>query len=438
MVVGRASGKRTLADVMDQESEAKKKKLKGTTVGEGGRPTIAHSRFFGGSPAIPAPSPIGGPPNAGNLRVEGFEKENIDIEEIDLAIYVDDDIITEESRVDDGVEQEDGYISPSPSMNEDTPELSSPLRPEQSRGGGWDEEDDFDGAEVLSSPIAARTSSAANHSLREVPKSAHLEKGKRVGGLTMMMPLADSVSRSDGCEQNEVGVDLQDIFGDDSADDLSSQIDPDETSPPDNSFSSSNSASTSESSSGPVTPDDHRSLFSPDDDDGQRPHVDFDMDDIDVEECEAKESKVRREIVANGWWERWARGRGDVDCAGQQRPPRKLAPLRRMETTVTPIGRKSKNTLSVSARLPRLTATSGQKSVAASVKSNRTMHSEPRPPRKSLVFFQESAPFGASDRSAMLGEGDAMIGSTSMNPDASEDLGAQARSRLAQFRISFV
>ncbi|KAF8921129.1 hypothetical protein CPB85DRAFT_307281 [Mucidula mucida] len=149
MSVGKASGKRTLADAMDEDVRVKKHRTENTL-----------SKFF---------SQKTGPstPGAGPSRFVK-EKENIPVIDSDddddnsvlvnghvdmqMEIDVDEVLLIQENSVD----QEDGYLSPTPSQSLDVDDLSSPVRPSRSSDKGKCRSlDDIDfGADVLSSPPA--------------------------------------------------------------------------------------------------------------------------------------------------------------------------------------------------------------------------------------------------------------------------------------------
>lgn len=106
MVVGNASGKRTLVDVIDCDIEAKRKRVAQSSVARRSQETTSTSRFFSSSKSI-----YGG-------RIDDTpDKENI---------YQPPGAQCEEP--DDPVTQEDGYLSPSPSLSRaGTPDVSSPI-----------------------------------------------------------------------------------------------------------------------------------------------------------------------------------------------------------------------------------------------------------------------------------------------------------------------
>lgn len=134
MIVGRASGKRTLAHVMDEDMVAKRKKqTHDERLSNFFTPPTAKSQSRHKTSQTPA---------AGSSRLRD-EKENVKIVtdltaneddfgsliaqgEVDLQMTLDiEEVLTAQT-----VEQEDGYLSPTPSGSQDTEELSSPIRPQ--------------------------------------------------------------------------------------------------------------------------------------------------------------------------------------------------------------------------------------------------------------------------------------------------------------------
>ncbi|KAK0192704.1 hypothetical protein F5146DRAFT_515450 [Armillaria mellea] len=175
MIVGRASGKRTLAHVMDEDMVAKRKKQ--THDGRLSRfftPPMAKSQSRHKTSQTPV---------ASSSRLHD-EKENVRIVtdltvdeedfgsliaqgEVDLQMTLD----VEEFLTAQTVEQEDGYLSPTPSGSQDTEELSSPTRPQDtpkrlpSKTKSLD--DLYFGVDAVSSPPPASPRRA--HSLTPQP-----------------------------------------------------------------------------------------------------------------------------------------------------------------------------------------------------------------------------------------------------------------------------
>ena len=211
MAVGKRSGKRTLAGVMDDEIAAKRKKQEdaaaaatatatsGAGAGAATPRVPTTSRFFHGVPrsvsdprgdrlALGWGRPVATPEHArrghghsqqgpvagssGLSQREKEEKENVHPEadegvdaDIDMGLDADADAYQDGGQDEDmggpdAIAQEDGYASPTESMGQwDSPDISSPVRPGAARrDGGWDEdeEEEYD-ADVLSSSPVART-----------------------------------------------------------------------------------------------------------------------------------------------------------------------------------------------------------------------------------------------------------------------------------------
>ncbi|KAG2363682.1 hypothetical protein BDR07DRAFT_894239 [Suillus spraguei] len=186
----------------------------------------------------------------------------------------------------DPVTQEDGYLSPSPSyFRSATPDLSSPVRPYSTARHDHDDEDDF-GADIIPSPTAVRT--VTRHALHQ----CLLPKKEKVNILVRETPPPmNGIGSADEIE----GPDLRDILDIEAPEDIDA-IDDDIITP---------ASSSSSSTFGPTTPADN------------------------VTEASARAK--RTEIVANGWWNKWALNK-DVRSS-------KTAVLRRCETTITPDGR---------------------------------------------------------------------------------------------------
>ncbi|KAI0947714.1 hypothetical protein AcW1_009409 [Taiwanofungus camphoratus] len=319
MTAGKSSGKRTLAEVMDHDIAAKRKKRERAS--HEARPSkLTPSKFFCEASSSPLPRSnedrsyedpysIAGPSRLAN-QAEG--KENVPPPD-------DDDIFMEEP---DPVTQEDGYISPSPSMTRwDTPELSSPLRSRAAtKASGTKTDDDF-GADVLSSPPLTR--SRASMFTRGVFEHHSMPAGGNgVGRVFVRNSPAQSQHDQDALEpQEDLGPDLRNAFGDLDWDwdEVTSDIEC-----PDVSQHSERSAA---SSPGLVTPDDSGEY-------GQGDVVICgEEEDAEEEAIDSRAIVARKEKVASGWWERWGRKTYGPDN------DRNRGPLKRRETTMTPDGR---------------------------------------------------------------------------------------------------
>lgn len=410
MIVGRASGKRTLVEVMDLEMEGQRKKKREedfiSDISSTETKKLSNrSRFFDRSASTTTAWTAEGVAGPSRLGPDEGQKENISLEdeyisEEEFAFGEEGGDIEEEVEEESNVAQEDGYISPSHSIRWDTPDLSSPPKPP----AGYRRnvaEDDFFATDAISSPIAGRSHSPL---LRPSGSPARHQNVKDV------RPASSSMA-SDLVEVSLGGVDLRDAFGDDE-DDLTSDAEGQEI-PPENSFSSTSSASTSV----PVTPDDSGyGLLGTDD-------VELDFD-LDMQEEVARANKIRHEIVANGWWQRWACGPSAEKSAGKQR-----ACLRRAETTITPDGKTVQRKKSKSSAATRPAQSRVESTSAARASEYRTG----QPSRKSLAFQEvRRAPAPDFDAPALPGSPEA----TSAPELPLSEVISRARGRLAEFRLA--
>lgn len=291
LAAGRASGKRTLAEVMDHDMAVKRKKRE-ETQREVHTRDVRSSRFFDVRPPASRDAdkdaicgeevdcPVAGP-SCITLDVDD-DKENVPCAD-------DDEVFTEDA---DAVAQEDGYISPSPSMGRwDSEEVSSPVRARP--GQRCEEEDDDFGADILSSPPPA---AAKRRVYRSMSTTGAVSVPLYDGG-TVLVPNTPSKSerRRQARERPEVcsGPDLQDTFGDCNWDwdggssdiECSGELDP--------------SPSTASTSSGPVTPSNIHLQNA----------TDACAQEVDVDETMGShDAATRHARVARGWWERWGRG----------------------------------------------------------------------------------------------------------------------------------
>ncbi|KAG1747367.1 hypothetical protein EDB19DRAFT_302008 [Suillus lakei] len=296
-VPGKGNGKRTLVDVLDEDLAAKRVKINQSSSSTN-LSLLTHSRFI--------PSPL-----TSKQKVEQSvhdlmpssriphplsDKENLPDHAVDNVIDLD-EILDEPP---DPVTQEDGYLSPSPSyFRSATPDLSSPVQPYNHARRDHSDGDDF-GADIIPSPTAVRT--VTRHTLHQCwpPKKEKVSILVRETPPPMnSMGSADEIEGPDLCDVLDV-----EAFGDIDA------IDDDIITP-----------ASSYSTSGPITPEDSGT------------NVKFDIDGSAEEDIvtEASARVKRTEIVANGWWNKWA----------LNKDPRtsKTTVLRRRETTITPDGR---------------------------------------------------------------------------------------------------
>lgn len=280
---GKNSGKRSLAEILDEELAAKRMKRGSCSGDRGSRrcpqpaavPGSKRRRLSASNNCLPSQA-------CGQINSPAHAKENIDPR------------TPMEGELDerpDPVNQEDGYMSPTESyFRSATPDLSSPVRhPREGSRHNRRAVDDF-GADIISSPAAKRRlgSDVLTESLLSAPAN-------------LLVRRTPSPTPSNGI----AGPDLRDVLS--IATTRKAEC-----------FRSPIKAS----SSGPTPAED-----------GAYPSVDelsegegFDM------EGHMRESRV--ETVRNGWWNKWA-------WKTEPSTVTKLPKLRRCETTVTFTGRQS-------------------------------------------------------------------------------------------------
>ncbi|KAH9899180.1 hypothetical protein C8Q73DRAFT_743235 [Cubamyces lactineus] len=300
----------------------------------------------------------------------------------------------------DAVEQEDGYLSPSPSLAQwDSPDISSPVRPGPSAGrrkpASWDEDDhnaddddDFFDADVLSSPPlhrhlrqSASTSGSVTvertvtRALPLVPLraprfgsggSTHTSRRTTTSSRTTSTDSFDSrhghgpngrQEREGREDADRNGPDLRDTF-DDWEEVTSGGEDEEWFAAREGSFHS-----TASSTPGPVTPSEPEDAGADEDgdvkmmrapsrcaaDEGSSEELEEDDSDNDQRaEAAARNASTK---VAHGWWAKWARSGTSADglhsnavggasaSGGSSDRVHEHAQLRRRETTITPDGR---------------------------------------------------------------------------------------------------
>ncbi|OSD05241.1 hypothetical protein PYCCODRAFT_1423698 [Trametes coccinea BRFM310] len=251
------------------------------------------------------------------------EKENVPCDDTDAdteATAADEDVCMGEP---DFVEQEEGYLSPAPSLAQwDSPDISSPVRPKTGRstadGDGWDD-DEFD-ADVLSSPPLHRHRDTRR---RPLPQSASITVeravtpprfgggGSRNSGFNRRTSRAQSGSGHSEPQREEVGSrpDLRDVFdewdevtrGGEDGDWLAERED-----------GIASTASTASSTPGPETDEDVKMLRSVAAEGSSEELEDVDdgiasADAIDGDEWETFAARHASARVAHGWWTKWAR-----------------------------------------------------------------------------------------------------------------------------------
>jgi hypothetical protein len=170
VVAGLASGKRTLAEVMDSDIARKKQRKKREST-----PLVTHSKFFGGLEPSRRHS-FDVLPHVPHLLEE--EKENFDPECIDEADASDLSVVAQarftsevdldfDQDMEAEVAQEDGYMSP---LAPDSPapfiEDAAVAKTSQTLQEHDDDDDDDFGAAVFSSPTSAKKNRYRSHSPR--------------------------------------------------------------------------------------------------------------------------------------------------------------------------------------------------------------------------------------------------------------------------------
>ncbi|KAG1862725.1 hypothetical protein DFJ58DRAFT_656657 [Suillus subalutaceus] len=267
-VSGKGSGKRTLVDILDEDLAAKRIKPNQASSSTD-LSLLTHSRFF----SSPLTSKQQVEQAADDLMPSSripyplSDKENLPDRADNVIVVEELDEILDEPP--DPVTQEDGYLSPSPSyFRSATPDLSSPVRPYNPARHDYGDGDDF-GADIIPSPTAVRTVTRALHQC--LPP-----KRDKVSILVRETP-----PPMNGMDEIE-GPDLRDILNIEAPGDIDG-IDDD-------------IITLASSSSGPITPEDS----------GTNDEFDIDGSAEEYTVTEASARAKRTEIVANGWWNKWA------------------------------------------------------------------------------------------------------------------------------------
>jgi hypothetical protein len=216
----------------------------------------------------------------------------------------------------DVVEQEDGYISPSPSISRNTEELSSPPRPGQTpkpfkrhhAGDDVFEVDDVPSPATQRSPCLHRPSDRCE-------RWAVMTCGRRSddGHPAWINPTKDDASIY-------CGPDLRGTLGDDPT----SEIDCSEGDRQDHCSAGWNSAS-------PPSPSPETPVSNP----PSKPlRVVINVDELDWIDLETQQA-ICEKAVSDGWKARWTLNRPKAPPS----KPNRFRPLRRSESNVTPAGR---------------------------------------------------------------------------------------------------
>ncbi|TFK38045.1 hypothetical protein BDQ12DRAFT_684556 [Crucibulum laeve] len=285
-----------------------------------------------------------------DIEVEDLEPDRSDLS---MAANCSGDLDMDLEEPPDAVEQEDGYISPTPSRSRDTDDLSSPpsaarrTRVKKEPGlRGIESDDDF-GADALSSPMSAvkirRSNSPPSRRAASITPTKNSQGARRI----LVHETPGQFSRDIENIQFP-GPDLRDF-------DLTSEIDVFEDEIPDG------SGSTAPPTPSPETPLDQQA----------DPTGFIDVGDFTNPE---EDHATRTKVVMEGWREKWALGGKGLSRAPEKKPSptNRASAIRRSETNVTQNGRHS--------------------IARASPQSVPTKHNAFRPlmplkPRRSLVFF---------------------------------------------------
>lgn len=284
-------------------------------------------------------------PVAGPSRLSSENKENVcividDSDEINLEEDIESNAsIVAQGEVDpetemvlddpswhDIVEQEDGYISPTPSCSGDVQDFSSPLVPRYTpvRKHEVDLRDSVDryfGTEAVSSPpseVKLKRRRLSDSISRQPYRTRSLDL-PRIHGHAAQRPNAQGITCVPSASFPE--VDLRGSFGDDRTSDIDSSDN--ET----KNASGSNSPPTPTPS--PLTPVTQEEI----------PALAVTDDDVltDTEDSEAQANEFRKQAVITGWRQQWALNKAPGI-------PRHATPkLKRRETNVTPAGRHTLN-----------------------------------------------------------------------------------------------
>ena len=282
---GRASGKRTLGNVLEQEMASKKSKSDSFLL-----QSSVSSRFFRATESHGEISRRLS--RSADDAFRSSEKENIPFASDALNSSM--EVALEIDEPPDPVVQEDGYISPSPSYPRlDTPDLSSPVPIHGGpASGNQPMQDDF-GVDAVSSPPVARH------------RSRHRRRA-RSGSLTPAIPSpcgstprprASISSDADGIEG--VGPDLRVFFGGDVEGDSGSCY---------GEFSDHPASPPQAVPSGLATPNDLGQVKFL----SENGRIDLDVDlGLESEPADPGESErhaltLKNETVANGWRSKWA------------------------------------------------------------------------------------------------------------------------------------
>jgi len=208
LIAGRTSGKRTLAEVMEEDMTTKRQKVDGSDTRRAHASEFMRSRFFNTQRTTTAgASPSGAIPNVIDLT----EENHSDIENGVMDIEEEEPVV-----------QEDGYLSPTPSLARlATPDLSSPGRQRglQESPINISPEHVTLEADYIFTPTIMRTSSKARRYTS--PSRPALAKGRDGnGGLILVRdtPSPDDEQEPGGSQLHP--LDLRGVFQDDAGSDI--------------------------------------------------------------------------------------------------------------------------------------------------------------------------------------------------------------------------
>ncbi|KAG7095376.1 hypothetical protein E1B28_006133 [Marasmius oreades] len=403
MIIGKESGKRTLPDIHDEDMNAKKRKTSAKT--------DIRSKFF--SSAVRTRKTVVRKDE--NTLVAGsclIEKENeyivIDEHETD-APAEDDSIIAQhysssefDSDVEEveEVEQEDGYMSPTPSLSRNTQELSSPPRPRTAPQLGKLHPDDFDfGAESISSPPSG------GRSRRRVPLRYMAPPGNTIVGKVLIEASPEIDRKRSGSGAAVDMLDLGNSFGDELTE---TEFSGDEAAPTPFSFS-------------PCTLENLDQDITPAVVNGDEQEVE------DAEELEQRTMASRNAAVAAGWRSMWSLG----SFTAKRTPHEEFsACLRRSGTNVTPTGRH---------RLSGQLSTSSHPYLQGHTKTPGPNDSGPARTtlkgRQSLIFFESKSKTEVTPESSVASVTSVKVDDGRSAPVQESEVDPLARVRLEKFRL---
>lgn len=265
----------------------------------------------------------------------------------------------------DVVEQEDGYISPTPSYSGELQDLSSPIRPGHTPITKRREADHDFGADTVSSP-PSQAKRRFHPTTRELNRTRSLDFSS-AGAHSAHQGNVRAYSKADAEQfvapcSSFPGPDLRHSFGDDDIDCSD-----------DDTKGISRSASSPTPTPSPVTPMTQEDVQPPDA---------FGIDEpSDPEESNARANELRKQAVIDGWRNQWALNKNKKGVLRTSERPK----LVRRETNVTPAGRHSLGHIQSRFR-PYPLAT--PKSAPAKTILQKDIKPRRAQSRKSLPFFE--------------------------------------------------